>query len=140
MRLVRAALRCYPGEWRRRRGDEAAELARLLLRDGVRARAIAGSYLLGAARARVAPGPRRRLGTALAALLIAASGLGAPLAVLSSMTPANAVTVVRPHVSPARDAAAPGQRASGPGRCQILVRPGPAEAGHAGSGGCRGQR
>ena len=100
MRLVTAALRCYPRGWRSRRGDEAAELAALLLRDGVPARSIACSYLLGAARTRLALHARRRLGTALSALLIAAAALGTPLALVSSMTPANAVTVVRPRVSP----------------------------------------
>jgi hypothetical protein len=139
VRLVAAALRCYPGEWRRRRGDEAADLALLLMRDGVPARAIAGSYLLGAARARLALPPRRRLGTAVAALLIAASCLGAPLALVSSLTPANAVTVVRPRVTPACAAAGPTRRPlrSRPG--QVPLRRQPAAPGLAGSSGCRGQ-
>ena len=62
---------CYPRQWRRRRGEEAAELAVLLMRDETsRARSIAWSYLGGAAReaATAKPGhplggarPRRRL-------------------------------------------------------------------------------
>ena len=35
-RLVTTVLRCYPARWRRRHGDEAAELAALLIRDGRR--------------------------------------------------------------------------------------------------------
>jgi hypothetical protein len=33
-RLVETVLRCYPARWRRRHGEEAAELAALLMRDG----------------------------------------------------------------------------------------------------------
>ena len=47
-RLVGAALRCYPARWRRRHGEEAAELASLLIRDGSPAASIAWSYLAGA--------------------------------------------------------------------------------------------
>jgi hypothetical protein len=96
-RLVAAALRCYPSGWRSRRGDEAAELAALLMRDGVPARSIACSYFIGAARARLTLDARRRLGTALGALAIAAASLGGPLAFLSSTAPARAATVVRAH-------------------------------------------
>ena len=53
-RLVAAVLRCYPARWRSRHGDEAAELAELLIRDGTPARAVALSYLGGAARERLA--------------------------------------------------------------------------------------
>jgi hypothetical protein len=49
-RLAQAVLRCYPARWRRRHGDEAAELAALLIRDGTPAASIARSYLAGAAR------------------------------------------------------------------------------------------
>ena len=52
-RLVQAALRCYPGRWQSRHGEEAAELARLLIRDGTPARSIAWSYLKGAASTRL---------------------------------------------------------------------------------------
>jgi hypothetical protein len=91
-RLVRAALRCYPERWRHRQGEEAAELARLLIRDGTPARAIAWSYFKGAAAARLVPPPRRRAGAAVGALLAAACSLGVSLALLSSSAPANAVT------------------------------------------------
>jgi hypothetical protein len=49
-RLVKTALRCYPARWRRRHGDEAAELAALLIRDGSPAASVALSYLAGARR------------------------------------------------------------------------------------------
>ncbi|HJY58084.1 MAG TPA: hypothetical protein VJ418_17025 [Streptosporangiaceae bacterium] len=49
-RLVEAVLRCYPARWRRRHGEEAAELAALLIRDGTPAGSIARSYLAGATR------------------------------------------------------------------------------------------
>jgi hypothetical protein len=89
MRLVESALRCYPRRWRSRHGDEAAEIASLLIRDGTPAHAVAWNYLIGAARARLATGPRRRLGVAVGALLLAVCSLGVPLAV-SSSAPANA--------------------------------------------------
>jgi hypothetical protein len=89
-RLVRTALCCYPQRWRNRHGEEAAELARLLLRDGTPARSIAWSYFKGAASMRLVP-PRRRAGAAVGALL-AAGSLGVSLAMLSSSAPANAVT------------------------------------------------
>jgi hypothetical protein len=94
MRLVEPALRCYPRRWRRRHGDEAAEIASLLIRDGTPARSVAWSYLMGAARTRLVTGPRRRLGAAVGALLLAAGSLGVPLALLSSSAPANAANVV----------------------------------------------
>ncbi|HEX3923549.1 MAG TPA: hypothetical protein VHY31_14770 [Streptosporangiaceae bacterium] len=62
MRLVESALRCYPQRWRSRHGDEAAEIASLLIGDGMPAHSIAWSYLMGAARTRLVIGPRRRLG------------------------------------------------------------------------------
>lgn len=99
-RLVEAALRCYPPRWRSRHGDEAAELATLLMRDGMPVRSIACSYFMGAARARLAPGPRRRLGVAAGTLLlVAAASLGVPLALLSSSAPANAASVIRTRIS-----------------------------------------
>jgi hypothetical protein len=91
-RLVRTALRCYPERWRNRHGQEAAELARLLIRDGTPARVIAWSYFKGAASTRLVPPPRRRAGAAVGALLAVAGSLGVSLALLSSSTPANAVT------------------------------------------------
>jgi hypothetical protein len=97
-RLVATALRCYPRRWRSRHGDEAAELAALLIRDGAPAWSIAGSYLIGAASARLALRPGRRLGAAVAALLAAAGSLGVVLA-LSSSAPASASSVTRARVT-----------------------------------------
>ena len=90
-RLVRNALRCYPQRWRSRHGEEAAELAMLLMRDGTPARSIAWSYFKAAARTRLMQ-PRRRLRVAVGALVAAACSLGVSLALLSSSAPANAVT------------------------------------------------
>lgn len=67
----------------------------MLMRDGVPVRSIACSYFMGAARARLAPGPRRRLGVAAGTLLVAAGSLGVPLALLSSSAPASASSVTR---------------------------------------------
>ena len=70
MRLVESALRCYPQRWRSRHGDEAAEIASLLIRDGTPAHSIAWSYLIGAARTRLViratAAPRCRGGRAAA--------------------------------------------------------------------------
>lgn len=104
-RLVEAALRCYSPRWRSRHGDEAAELARLLMRDGMPVRSIACSYFMGAARARLAPGPRRRLGVAAGTLLVAAASLCVPLALLSSSAPANAASVTHARITSPGDAA-----------------------------------
>ena len=112
MRLVESALRCYPQRWRSRHGDEATEIAILLIRDGTPARSIAWSYLVGAARARLVIGPRRRLGAAAGALLLAAGSLGVPLALLSSPTPANAASVA--HSRAARGQTIRGQPVRGP--------------------------
>jgi DNA-binding IclR family transcriptional regulator len=104
MRLVESALRCYPRRWRRRHGGEAAEIASLLIRDGTPAHVVAWSYLMGAARARLMAGPRRRLGAAVGALLLAAGSLGVPLALLSSPAPANAASVAHARPAPPRPA------------------------------------
>jgi hypothetical protein len=104
MRLVQSALRCYPRRWRSRHGDEAAEIAALLLQDGTPAWSIACSYLVGAARARLVTGPRRRIGAAVGALLLAAGSLGVPLALLSSPAPANAASVTHSHPGQAHPA------------------------------------
>ncbi|MCW2907270.1 MAG: hypothetical protein JWL68_2059 [Actinomycetia bacterium] len=93
MRLVESALRCYPRRWRSRYGDEAAEIASLLIRDGTPAHSVAWSYLIGAARTRLVIEPRWRLGAAVGALLLAVCSLGVPLALLSSSAPANAASV-----------------------------------------------
>ncbi len=89
-RLVERSLRCYPARWRRRHGDEAAELATLLIRDGASASSIALSYLAGAAREWLTPRPGERLSTAACALLIAVCSLGVSVALLASSAPARA--------------------------------------------------
>jgi hypothetical protein len=104
MRLVESALRCYPQRWRSRHGDEAAEIASLLIRDGTPAHSVAWSYLLGAARTRLVTGPRRRLRAAAAALLLAGGSLGVPLALLSSPAPANAASVAHSRTAHPRPA------------------------------------
>ena len=104
MRLVESALRCYPQRWRSRHGDEAAEIASLLIRDGTPAHSVAWSYLMGAARTRLVIGPRRRLGAAVGALLLAAGSLGVPLALLSSSAPANAASVAHSRTAHPRTA------------------------------------
>jgi hypothetical protein len=76
----------------------------LLIRDGTPARSIAWSYLLGAARARLVTGPRRRLGATAGALLLAVGSLGVPLALLSSSAPANAASVVHSRTAHPRPA------------------------------------
>jgi DNA-binding IclR family transcriptional regulator len=100
MRLVTSALRCYPQRWRSRHGDEATEIATLLIQDGTPAWSIAWSYLVGAARARLVTGPRHRLGAAAAALLLLATGsLGASLALLSMTAPASAASSAHTHAA-----------------------------------------
>jgi hypothetical protein len=91
-RLVETALRCYPPRWRQRHGDEAAELAALLMEDGTPAASIALSYLAGAARERLTPRPGRRLSTVACALLVAACSLGVSTALLASTMPAKAAS------------------------------------------------
>jgi hypothetical protein len=95
-RLVAAVLRCYPARWRSRHGDEAAELAELLIRDGTPARTVALSYLGGAARERLAGRVSRRVA---AALIVAAGSLGAPLTLLSAGPAAGAAHVSRAPAS-----------------------------------------
>jgi hypothetical protein len=104
MRLVETALRCYPQRWRSRHGDEAAEIATLLIRDGTPAWSVAWSYLLGAARTRLVIEPRRRVGAAVCALLLAVGSLGIPLALLSSSAPANAASVTHSRATHPRPA------------------------------------
>lgn len=105
-RTVEIVLRCYPRRWRRRHGDEAAELAALLMRDGVPARSIAWSYLNGAARERLTPRPGRRLAAAATVLLAAVASVGAPLALLSATAPASAASAARAHLARQGDGAA----------------------------------
>jgi hypothetical protein len=89
-RLVRTVLRCYPVRWRRRHGEEAAELAALLIRDGTPAGSVVLSYLAGAAREWLTPRPGRRLSMVICALLVAACSLGVSAGVLASAAPARA--------------------------------------------------
>jgi hypothetical protein len=105
-RLIETALRCYPARWRRRHGDEAAELAALLIRDGTPAGLIAWSYLAGAVREWLVPCPGRRLGTVACALMVTACSLGVSAMLLASPAPAKAASM---------------HQAEGPAHC----RPGP---------------
>lgn len=90
--LVRTALRCYPARWRRRHGDEAADVAMLLIRDGGAASAIAMSYLTGAVREWLTPLPGRRVSPVACALLAAACSLALSAGLLASASPARAAT------------------------------------------------
>jgi hypothetical protein len=91
-RLVETVLRCYPARWRRRHGEEAAELAALLIRDGTPAGSVAWSYLAGAARERLTPRPGRHLTAIACALLVAACSLGVSAGLLASAAPARAAS------------------------------------------------
>jgi hypothetical protein len=104
MRLVKSALRCYPQRWRSRHGEEATEIATLLIRDGTPAWSIAWSYLVGAARTRLVAGPRRRLSAAAGVLLLATGSLGISLALLSSPAPANAASAAHANATRPRPA------------------------------------
>jgi hypothetical protein len=106
IRLVEVVLRCYPARWRNRHGDEAAELAALLMRDGMPARSIAWSFLRGAARERLTPRPSRRFGVAVGTLLVATGSLGVPLALVLSSAPASAASTVRVSITSPGKAAA----------------------------------
>jgi hypothetical protein len=90
--LVRTALRCYPARWRQRHGDEAAEVAVLLLRDGGATSTIAMSYLTGAVREWLTPLPGRRVSRVACALLAAACSLALSAGLLASAGPARAAT------------------------------------------------
>jgi hypothetical protein len=128
-RLVEAVLRCYPARWRRRHGQEAAELAGLLIRDGTPAGSIAWSYLAGAAREWLTPRPGRRLSTLACALLVAAGSLGVSAGLLASTVPAKAA-VTSPAPRPARCQPGLPKPAAGvvpvPGRPRVISP----EAGH----------
>jgi hypothetical protein len=103
-KLVKAALRCYPRHWQKRHGDEAAELAALLIRDGTPAFSVASSYLAGAVREWLTPRPGRRLSTVACALLAAVCSLGISAALLASTAPAKAASTststTHPHGHP----------------------------------------
>ena len=128
-RLVETVLRCYPARWRRRHGEEAAELAALLIRDGTPAGSIAWSYLAGAAREWLTPRPGRRLSAVACALLVAACSLGVSAGLLASAAPARAASTSQAH-GPAH--CRPGSPEPVPGvipamgRPQVIIR----EAGH----------
>ena len=126
-RLVETALRCYPARWRRRHGEEAAELAALLIRAGTPASSVARSYLAGAARERLTPRPGRRLSTVACALLVAACSLGVSAGLLASAAPARAASTsqARVHCRPGPPEPVPGviPAMSHP---QMIIR----EAGH----------
>ncbi len=97
-RLVETVLRCYPARWRRRHGEEAAELAALLIGDGTPAVSIAGSYLAGAVREWLTPRPGRRLTAVACALLVAAAcSVGVSAGLLASAAPARAASTSRAH-------------------------------------------
>jgi len=91
-RLIEIVLRCYPARWRRRHGDEAGELAALLVRDGTPAGSIALSYLAGAAREWLAPRPGRPLTMVACALLVAVCSLGVSAGLLGSAGAARAAS------------------------------------------------
>jgi hypothetical protein len=119
-RLVESVLRCYPARWRRRHGQEATELAALLIRDGTPASSIAWSYLAGAAREWLTPRPGRRLRTAACALLVAAGSLGVAAGLLPSTVPAGAA-VTSHHHGPAH--CRPGPPGPEPGSIPAPGRP-----------------
>src|SRR5208283_1092998 len=106
-RLVEAAVRCYPPRWRDRHGDEATELAQLLMRDGMSAAFVVCSYLRGAAREHLVTRQSGRLGRTVASLLVGATLIGIPLVLLDSSTAANASGIeVIAVISSRSDAAA----------------------------------
>ena len=119
-RLVGAVLRCYPARWRRRHGDEAAELAALLIRDGTSAGSIAWSYLSGAAREWLTPRPGRRLSTVACALLVAACSLGVSAGLLASAAPARAASTSQ---APGHAHCRPGSPEPVPGVTPAMSRP-----------------
>jgi len=96
-RLVGTVLRCYPARWRQRHGDEAAELAALLIRDGTPAVWIARSYLAGAVREWLTPRPGRRLTAVACALLVVACSVGVSAGQLASAAPARAASATQAH-------------------------------------------
>ena len=128
-RLVETVLRCYPARWRRRHGEEAAELAALLIRDGTPAGSVAWSYLAGAARERLTPRPGRHLTAIACALLVAACSLGVSAGLLASAAPARAASTSQArghaHCRPGSPEPVPGVT-SAMSRPQLIIW----EAGH----------
>ncbi|HEY2075352.1 MAG TPA: hypothetical protein VGH53_03355 [Streptosporangiaceae bacterium] len=96
-RLVEVVLRCYPDRWRRRHGEEAAELAVLLIRDGTAAGSVAWSYLAGAGREWLTPRPCGRPTAVACALLAAICSLGVSAGLLASAGPASAASTNHAH-------------------------------------------
>jgi hypothetical protein len=128
IRLVETALRCYPARWRGRHGEEAAELAALLIKDGTPAGSIAWSYLAGAVREWLTPRPGQRLSTVACALLVAACSLGVSGGLLASAAPARAATSqarVLAHCEPGSLEPVP-DTVRAIGHPQVIIR----EAGH----------
>jgi len=122
-RLVETVLRCYQARWRRRHGDEAAELAALLIRDGTPAGWIAWSYLAGAAREWLTPRRGRRLSSVACALLVAAGSLGVSAGLLASAAPARAAPARAASTSQARAHCRPGSPEPVPGVIPATGRP-----------------
>jgi hypothetical protein len=126
-RLVQTALRCYPARWRRRHGEEAAELAAMLIRDGTPAGWIAWSYLAGAAREWLTPRPGRRLSAVAGALLVAACSLGVSAGLLASAAPARAASTSQARApAQCRPGTSSSEPVPGVGHPQVAV----GEAGH----------
>ena len=127
--LVETVLRCYPARWRRRHGEEAAELAALLIKDGTPAVSVAWSYLAGAARERLTPRPGRHLTAVACALLVAACSLGVSAGLLASAAPARAASTSQArghaHCRPGSPEPVPGVT-SAMSRPQLIIW----EAGH----------
>jgi hypothetical protein len=122
-RLIVVMLRCYPARWRRRHGDEAAELAALLIRDGTPAASIAFSYLAGAARAWLTPRPGRRLSAVACALLAATCLLGVSAGLLASAGPARAASTSTSQPRPrAQCRPASAEPVPAPGRPPVIIR------------------
>ena len=119
-RLVETVLRCYPARWRRRHGEEAAELATLLIRDGIPAVSVAWSYLAGAAREWLTPRPGRYLTAVACALLVAAGSLGVSAGLLASAAPARAASTSQ---APGRSHCRPGSPEPVPGVAPAISRP-----------------
>ncbi len=119
-RLVGTVLRCYPARWRRRHGEEAAELAALLMRDGTPAGSIAWSYLAGAARERLTSRPGPRLTAVACALLVAACSLGVSAGLLASAASARAASTSQAR---GRAHCRPGSAEPVPGVTPAMSRP-----------------
>jgi hypothetical protein len=95
--LIRTALRCYPVRWRQRHGDEAAEVAMLLIRDGGGPIAIAMSYLSGAVREWLTPLSGRRVSPVACLLLATMCSVALSAGLLASASPARAATPGQGH-------------------------------------------